>query len=78
MFDGLSEIGCVYLLLECSPVSVALLKVTGLLVGAVVANPSVVEVVGGVGRVYDTWDTAGHHALVLAGGVVVLPIDTVC
>ena len=78
MFDGLSEVDSVYPLLECSPVSVALLKVTGLLVGTVVANPSVIQVVGGVGGVYDTWDTAGHHTLVLAEGVVVLPIDTVC
>ena len=74
---GLSEVHTVYPLLEGSPVSISLLKVTRLLIGTVVADASVVEVVGGVGWVYDTWDTAWHHTLVLAEGVVVLPIDTV-
>ena len=76
MFHGLSQVHCVYPLLECSPVSISTFKVTRLLIGAVVANASVVEVVGGVGWVYDAWHTVRHHTLVLAEGVVVLPVYT--
>ena len=66
------------LLLECSPVSVAVFKVARLLVGTVVADARVVQVVGGVGRVDDAGHVRGYHIPVLTQRVVVLPIHTVC
>ena len=66
------------LLLECSPVSVAVFKVARLLIGAVVADARVVQVVGGIGRVDDAGHVRGYHIPVLTQRVVVLPIHTVC
>ena len=64
-------------LLEGSPISISIFKITQLLMSTVVAYSSVIEVIGGVGWVNDAWDLGRHQAGIVDQRVVVLPVDTV-
>ena len=64
-------------LLEGSPISISIFKITQLLISTVVAYSSVIEVIGGVGWVNDAGDLGRHQAGIVDQRVVVLPVDTV-
>ena len=62
MLNWLSKVHCMNVLLEGSPVSISIVKITRLLMSTVVAYSCVIEVVGGVGWVNDAGNLGRYQA----------------